>query len=283
MRGLILIAVVGALQLQPHAEITAGPTGEVTATAATFEFQASGPAPLTSFECRLDAGAWAACTSPHEIKSLGGGPHSFEVRLEGQLADPKADRRDWTVRQQTEVVPPPLPEPPKPPVPLPPRADKRRDARGCAYGANEVGEVSGARIRRAVRCLVNAERAERSLRPVALSAALERAAGRHARDMVRRRYFSHESPGGKHVSERVRATGYLRGAQYWTVGEVLAWLVRPRPTPVAVVDAWMHSKPHKAVLLHPSFRQVGAAFARGNPRIRGNAGATFAAVFGRKT
>jgi uncharacterized protein YkwD len=279
----ILMAVVAALQLGPHAEITAGPSGEVTETAATFEFQASGPAPLTSFQCRLDSGAWAECTSPHELKDLGGGPHSFEVRLQGQVADPKAARREWTVKQQTEVVPPSLPEPVKPQVPPPPRNDRRRDARGCAYGANEVGEASGARIRRAVRCLVNVEREKRSLRPVAYSAALERAAGRHAHDMVRRRYFSHESPGGTRVGERVRATGYLRGARYWTVGEVLAWLVQPRPTPVAVVDAWMHSKPHKAVLLHPSFRQLGAAYARGNPRIRRDAGATFAAVFGRRT
>ena len=286
MRGLILMAVVAALQLQPHAVITSGPTGEVSETTATFEFEASGPAPLTEFQCRLDAGAWTDCASPHEIKGLGGGPHSFEVRLQGGVADPKADRRDWTVKQQTEVVPPPLPEPPKPPPPLPPRPepDKRRDAGGCAYGANEVGEVSATRIRRAVRCLINAERTKRSLTPVAYNAALERAAGRHARDMVRRRYFAHQSPGGARVTERVRSTGYLRGARYWTVGEVLAWLVRPRPTPAAIVDAWMKSKPHEAVLLHPSFRQVGAAYANGNPRARrGGDGATFAAVFGRRS
>ena len=278
------MAVVAAFQLQPHAVITGGPTGEVADTTATFTFEASGPAPLTSFQCRVDAGAWDACTSPHELKDLGGGPHSFEVRLQGQIADPKADRRDWTVKQQTEVTPPPLPDPPKPPVPLPPRRDdKRRDARGCAYGANEVGEVSAVRIRRAVRCLVNVERTQRALRPVALNRSLERAAGRHARDMVRRRYFSHESPGGARVVNRVRSAGYLRGARYWTVGEVLAWLVRPRPTPAAVVDAWMRSKPHKEVLLHPSFRQVGAAYANGNPRVQRDAGATFAAVFGRRS
>lgn len=284
----LLVALAAPASAQaplPQATITSGPSGEVPDTTATFTFEPSGPAPLATFECRLDEGAWGECTSPHEIKGLGGGPHRFEVRLQGLLTDPEPDRREWTVKRQTEVVPPPLPEPPEPPRPLPPRPEpqKRRDARGCAYGANQVGEVSGARIRRAIRCLINVERAERSLGPVSPHTALARAAAVHARDMVRRRYFSHASPGGRRVTDRVRATGYLRGARYWTVGEVLAWLVRPRPTPVAVVDAWMRSNPHREVLLHPAFRHVGAAFARGNPLLRGGAGATFAAVFGRRS
>lgn len=282
---MLLGLLLGTFQLQPHAKITGGPSGEVAETSATFTFEASGPAPLSEFQCRLDAGAWSACQSPHELKDLGGGPHTFEVRLRGGVADETPDKRSWTVKQQTQVVPPPLPEPPKPPAPLPPRPEpkKRRDARGCAYGANEVGEVSAVRIRRAIRCLINVERGKRDLRPVALHRALERAAGRHARDMVRRRYFSHDSRGGAQVADRVRRTGYLRGARFWTVGEVLAWLVRPRPTPDAVVRAWMRSRPHRAVLLGASFRQVGADYARGNPRLRGGAGATFAAVFGRRS
>lgn len=118
---------------------------------------------------------------------------------------------------------------------------------------------------------------------MALDARLERAAGRHARDMVRRRYFAHASPGGAKLTERARAAGYLRGARHWTVGEVLAWLVRPRPAPVAVVDAWMRSRPHRAVILQPSFRETGAAFAAGNPVVSHRAGATFAGVFGRRS
>jgi uncharacterized protein YkwD len=293
MRGLLVLGLLLAtFQLQPRAAITDGPSGEVPETTATFTFEATGPAPLSSFECRLDGAAWAACTSPHEIKRLGGGPHAFEVRLQGRLADPAPDRREWTVEQQTEVLPcggrpcpSPVPEPPAgrpPPPPPPPRVDRRRDARGCAYAGNEAGEVSALRIRHAIRCLVNVERAARGLRPVTHDARLQRAAGVHARDMVRRRYFAHQSPGGRRVGDRARAAGYLRGARYWTVGEVLAWLVRPRPTPAAVVEAWMRSGPHRAVLLHGAFRQVGADFTRGNPRARGGDGATFAAVFGRK-
>ena len=277
----LLVAIVAVL---PQARITEGPSGVVVEATARFAFEASGPAPLGRFECRLDGGAWEPCASPRELSGLGGGPHTFEVRLQGPGTDPAPDRREWVVAQRTEIVPPQLAEPPKPPVPLPPRAvDRRRDARGCAYGANEPREVSGARIRRAIRCMVNVERAARDLPPVALSRALERAAARHARDMVRRRYFAHESPGGSRVGQRARAAGYLEGARFWSVGEVLAWLVRPRPTPAAVVDAWMRSRPHRRVLLQASFRQIGAAFAHGNPRAPRKAGATFAAVLGRRT
>jgi uncharacterized protein YkwD len=294
--GGLLLALVAPASAQapiPRAMITDGPSGEVTETAATFAFEATGPAPLARFECRLDEAEWEECTSPHAVKDLGGGGHAFEVRLQGPLTDPTPDRREWVVKQRTEVIPScdgaacpsPLPEPPAtapPPAPPPPRADTRRDARGCAYAGNEPGEVSGARIRRAVRCLVNVERAERDLPPLSFDARLERAAAGHARDMVARRYFAHESPGGRTVGDRAKKAGYTRGTRYWTLGEVLAWLVRPRPTPVAVVDAWMNSPPHRVVLLHPSFREIGAAFTRGNPRATRGAGATFAAALGRR-
>lgn len=274
----------------PRAVITAGPEGEVPETSATFEFESDGFSPFGRFECRLDGAAWATCSSPHEITGLGGGPHAFEVRLQGALTDPEPARREWIVAQRTEVLPcggkpcaSPLPDPPAvPPPPPPARPDRRRDARGCAYGGNEPGEASAVRLRRAVRCLVDIERARRELPTLKRDRRLERAAGRHARDMVARGYFAHASPGGAQVTQRVRAAGYLRGTRYWSVGEVLAWLIRPRPTPVAIVDAWMDSKPHRKVLLHPAFREIGAAFARGNPRGDRGAGATFAAVLGRR-
>lgn len=34
--------------------------------------------------------------------------------------------------------------------------------------------------------------------------------------------------------------------------------------------------------MHPSFREVGAAYAIGGPRVQRDAGATFAALFGRR-
>lgn len=284
---LVVVALLGpGLQLQPRAHITGGPSGEVAETSATFTFEAEGGPPLstTGFECRLDAGAWTACTSPHRLDGLDGGPHAFEVRASGALADPTPDRREWTVSRQTEVVPEtpnPVVQPPHP-VEAPPRASKRRDARGCAYGANEPGDVRAPLIRAAVLCLVNVERAQAALQPVRRSRRLELSAARHVRDMLTRRYFAHETPGGSTSADRARRAGYLRGARYWTVGEVLAWLIEPRPTAAAVVDAWMHSAGHRKVILRANLRDAGVAVARGNPRFRGGAGATFAVEFGRR-
>jgi uncharacterized protein YkwD len=100
--------------------------------------------------------------------------------------------------------------------------------------------------------------------------------------MLKRRYFAHVSPSGSTLGSRDGAAGYLRGAQYWTVGEVLAWITKPRPTPDAVVRAWMHSPEHKRVLLTASFRDAGVYVGRGNPVRRNGAGATFAMEFGRR-
>src|SRR3954451_20698903 len=108
MRPLVLLGTVLGL-VAPHATITGGPPAQTPDTSGTFTFSASGPAPLGSFQCTLDDGAWGPCTSPDTVRGLGGGPHSFQVRLTGPLTDPTPDRRDWTVQQQTVVTPPPLP------------------------------------------------------------------------------------------------------------------------------------------------------------------------------
>ena len=142
--------------------------------------------------------------------------------------------------------------------------------------------MRAARLRRAILCLVNAERARRDLQPVRRSARLELSATRHVRDMVARRYFAHETPAGITAADRARRAGYLRGARAWTVGEILAWLVDPRPTAAGVVRAWMNSPGHRHVILRASLRDAGVGIARGNPRIARGLGATFAVEFGRR-
>jgi hypothetical protein len=50
----------------------------VRGTSPTFTFSANDP--LATFECRLDAGAWAACTSPKSLGRVSVGQHTFAVR-----------------------------------------------------------------------------------------------------------------------------------------------------------------------------------------------------------
>src|SRR3954468_17919362 len=128
-------------------------------------------------------------------------------------------------------------------------------------------------------CLINAIRRAHGLSTLRLNAKLSSAARGHSRDMVRRHYFAHNTPEGVSPAHRVRGTGYLAGHRRWLVGETLAWW-SGSATPATIVTAWMHSPPHREVLLHPSFRDVGIGVVLGVPRPSGRGGATYAADFG---
>jgi uncharacterized protein YkwD len=105
---------------------------------------------------------------------------------------------------------------------------------------------------------------------------LERQGGRHAHEMVRRRYFSHTTPEGVTFDERLRS--YLAGFT-WSVGETLAWGTGSRAAPAANAQAWLKSPPHRRVLLNPRHRDVGIGVATGVPA-SDRAGATYAVEFG---
>src|SRR5437764_13910204 len=79
--------------------------------------------------------------------------------------------------------------------------------------------VSSAKLTNAAACLVNQQRAHYGLAPLRLNLRLTKAAAGHARDMVRRDYFSHDTAGGGDFAARIRKAGY-RG---YTLGEDLAW------------------------------------------------------------
>jgi uncharacterized protein YkwD len=131
----------------------------------------------------------------------------------------------------------------------------------------------------AILCEVNRIRAHHHRPPVVADDRLARAAGGHARDMVDRHYFAHDTPGGANVTDRVARTGWLAGHRAWWLGEVLAWGAGPASRPRTIVIAWMHSPPHRAVLLDARYRAVGIGVARGTPP-GGRPGATYAADFG---
>ena len=62
----------------PDTTITSGPTGTINVHVSTFTFTSSEPG--STFECRLDAGTFAPCTTPFTTSSLANGTHTFEVR-----------------------------------------------------------------------------------------------------------------------------------------------------------------------------------------------------------
>ncbi len=83
----------------PETTIDSGPSGTTTATSASLHFSTSEPDVGSSFECRLDAGAWTACATPQSPSSLSDGDHTFDVRaidVAGNT-DPTPASRSWTV------------------------------------------------------------------------------------------------------------------------------------------------------------------------------------------
>src|SRR3954454_16323149 len=63
----------------------------------------------------------------------------------------------------------------------------------CRGAGARPGHAAGARMRSALLCLVNRERARHGRRGLAAARRLMRAAARHAAAMARRHYFSHVS------------------------------------------------------------------------------------------
>jgi uncharacterized protein YkwD len=126
-------------------------------------------------------------------------------------------------------------------------------------------------------CLLNAQRHAHGLRPLHLSKKLSRAARRHSQSMSFHHYFAH----GDFVG-RIRATHYLAGYRSWIVGENIAWGSQQFGTPAAIVDAWMHSPPHRANILNGSFRQIGIGVSRGAPVAGISDGVTYTTDFGKR-
>lgn len=81
----------------PDTMITTGPAaGATTGISGSFAF--SSPEAAATFECALDAGAFAACTSPFSY-TLGNGSHTFSVRAKDAvgIVDPSPAMRTWNV------------------------------------------------------------------------------------------------------------------------------------------------------------------------------------------
>jgi uncharacterized protein YkwD len=98
---------------------------------------------------------------------------------------------------------------------------------------------------RAVVRVINHVRHRHGLARLHAGRRLARAADSHSRNMLARDFFAHGAFG-----QRVR-----RFVPYHRLGENLAMTSRCNPR--LVVRLWMHSPPHRGVLLSRSYRRVG--------------------------
>lgn len=83
----------------PDTQILGGPAGASASTTAMFTFMSPDAGGGATFQCALDGGGFAACTSPCTYGGLGEGPHSFTVRVRDAVGnlDPSPANRSWTV------------------------------------------------------------------------------------------------------------------------------------------------------------------------------------------
>lgn len=167
------------------------------------------------------------------------------------------------------LPPPPPPAPPPTPVgkpgPAPAPRPSPHEVDGCANADAVAGQISTRKLAAATLCLMNVQRRRHHLTRLRASAQLSRAAQRHARDMIRRRYFSHDEPQGAGLVGRVLHSGYLSRYGNWRIGENLGWGWGRGATPQAIVAAWMRSPEHRRNILGRSFHDVGIAVAIGSP------------------
>ena len=116
--------------------------------------------------------------------------------------------------------------------------------------------------------LLNHERATHGLQPLTIDSKLTNAARSHSADMLLHGYFAH---GGRQGAWDVRLRRYVTRP---LLGEVLKFGTGSYATAGGMVSAWMHSPPHRRVILTPDLRRVGLGIITGT--YRGSADVTMA-------
>ena len=105
--------------------------------------------------------------------------------------------------------------------------------------------------------LLNQVREAHGLSDFTVSGALRNAARFHSADMLTKGYFDHSSPT---EAWDARIARYLKAP---LVGENIAWGQGSYGSPAGIVSQWMHSPPHRAIILTPGLHRIGVGLATG--------------------
>ena len=109
------------------------------------------------------------------------------------------------------------------------------------------------RVQRVVE-LTNIERMKAGLAPLKFNAQLGDAAQWMAQDMAQNNYFAHTDKLGRGIVQRIPAHGYAKARN---LGENLA---AGQASVADAMKAWLTSEGHRANLLSPNYREIGASY-----------------------
>jgi uncharacterized protein YkwD len=153
----------------------------------------------------------------------------------------------------------------------------------CNDGALEPSDSNIDQLNAAILCLVNGERIDNSLPVLNHEPKLDQSSQGMCKRMVAEQFFSHETPDGKSVVDRVEPTGYIPNSGDWVVGENLAWGSGALSTPQAIVNGWMNSPGHRANILANDYKDIGLAACNGSPQAGHTGGTVYVNNFGARS
>ncbi len=126
--------------------------------------------------------------------------------------------------------------------------------------------------------LHNKTRKENGLKELCVDPTLTKVAREHSNDMIKKRYFAHNSPDGKSSAKRLKDSGYNWSA----MGENIAWGSGSHSNPKSRFKAWMESKGHKVNILNGRYEEVGIGVASGELTEDGKEAIVYTVDFGSK-
>lgn len=94
----VVIGGTGVDPAPPVVTITSRPRKAAKSKAATFRFRSD--TANSTFQCRLDGRAWAACTSPKTYRSIPNGQHVFRVRATANSRRGPVASYSWAIKRK---------------------------------------------------------------------------------------------------------------------------------------------------------------------------------------
>jgi uncharacterized protein YkwD len=134
-------------------------------------------------------------------------------------------------------------------------------ASGCPFAGAKAHTITLKQVRRSITCLINHKRQARGRRTLDANAKLQGAAQGHTKVMLQQDCLQHKCPGEHGFNQRMRDSGYLKGAKAWGYAENLGY----ENTPHQMLRRFLHKRFDRQNMLNRKFRDVGVGVGWGAP------------------